>query len=170
MVRVYEPMGTVGVPTTSLIPFRRRSNTVLIPAGLEVGTTSTSLLVVNTLGFSTSPAAKSAFGNDVFADAKTSAGAPRRTCAARASEPAKEYLALLSILGKTFVSDAAASTRICAVVRRGLADAAAPAARRSTTATSAAPFLIVPPSPRSTSRPRLRERRASAPAPRSIRV
>ena len=43
----------------------------------------------------------------MFADAKTSAGAPWRIWAASASEPANEYFAG-AILGKTFVSDDAA--------------------------------------------------------------
>ena len=55
-VRVYEPIGTVGVPTTSLIPGLRRSKTVLIPAGFDFGVIRTSLFAVNTAGFSRSPA------------------------------------------------------------------------------------------------------------------
>jgi hypothetical protein len=57
IVRVYDPIGTVGVPTMSLIPFFFRSKTVLIPAGFDFGTTRTSLLVVKTTGFSTRPCA-----------------------------------------------------------------------------------------------------------------
>ena len=90
IVRVYEPIGTVGVPTISLIPDFFRSNTVLIPAGLDFGTTSTSLFVANTTGFSTSFWLYSDVGSVMFAEAKTSAGTPRRICAASASEPAKE--------------------------------------------------------------------------------
>src|SRR5689334_11913446 len=55
--RVYMPTGTVDEPTTVFTPGLRRSNTVLIPAGLFTGTISTSLLVAKITGFSTRPAA-----------------------------------------------------------------------------------------------------------------
>ena len=44
----------------------------------------------------------------MFADAKTSAGAPCVICAASMFEPANEYFGPESIAGNTFVSDAAA--------------------------------------------------------------
>ena len=108
--RVYAPIGTVGVPTTSLRPGLRRSKTLLIPAGLPFGTMITSLFVANVTGFVTMPALYSACGASGLAAAKTSAGAPSRIWAARVSEPAKLYFWLLSRYGKTSVSDAAAKT------------------------------------------------------------
>ena len=47
-----------------------------VPAGFEVGTTSTSRLRVKMTGFCTRPLAKSWSGIVEFAEAKTSAGAP----------------------------------------------------------------------------------------------
>ena len=44
----------------------------------------------------------------MFAEAKTSAGAPCWICAASAFEPPKEYFSFGSIAGNTSVSDAAA--------------------------------------------------------------
>ena len=44
----------------------------------------------------------------MFAEAKTSAGAPCWICAASVFDPANEYRGLESIFGKTSVSDAAA--------------------------------------------------------------
>jgi len=52
----------------------------------------------------------------VFADAKTSAGAPSWICTASVFEPANEYIGVGSIRGSTFVRDAAAYTVICARV------------------------------------------------------
>ena len=63
---------------------------------------------MNTTGFSTSFFAKSWSGMVVFADAKTSAGAPCVICAASALEAPNEYFGPESIRGKTSVSDAAA--------------------------------------------------------------
>ncbi len=77
-------------------------------AGFELGTTITSLLRVKTIGLEQKPSWNSPFGRVMFAEAKTSAGAPCRICAASAFEPPKEYFSFLSIAGKTFVSDAAA--------------------------------------------------------------
>ena len=79
-----------------------------MPAGFEVGTTSTSRLRVNTTGFCTSFFAKSCAGIVVFAEANTSAGAPCVICAARVLDAPKEYFGPESIFGKTSVSDAAA--------------------------------------------------------------
>src|SRR3954471_4787991 len=108
--RVYAPIGTVGVPTTSLRPGLRRSNTLLIPAGLPFGTMITSLLVAKVTGFPTMPALYRAWGASGLAAANTSAGAPRRIWAASVSDPAKLYFWLLSRYGKTSVSEAAAKT------------------------------------------------------------
>ena len=79
-----------------------------MPAGFEVGTTSTSRLRVNTTGFCTSCFANSCAGIVVFAEANTSAGAPCVICAARVLDAPKEYFGPESIFGKTSVSDAAA--------------------------------------------------------------
>src|SRR5436190_14161582 len=91
---------------------------LLMPAGFDFGTTTTSVLRVKTTGFSTTPDAESCAGNVVFADAKTSAGAPFVIWVARPFEPPNEYVLLLSIAGKTSVSEAAAYTvtPACAVV------------------------------------------------------
>src|SRR4051794_24830320 len=62
----------------------------------------------------------------MFADAKTSAGAPCWICAASVFEPANEYLADESICGRTSVREAAAYTVICPWV-----EPAAPPARSS---------------------------------------
>ena len=79
-----------------------------MPAGFEVGTTSTSRLRVNTTGFWTSPFANSWSGIVVFAEANTSAGAPCVICAASVLDAPNEYFGPASICGKTSVSDAAA--------------------------------------------------------------
>lgn len=79
-------------------------------AGLLLGTISTSVLVANFTGLSTSPLASSAAGCFGLAAANTSAGAPCSMSVSSAPEPPKVYLALGSIWGNTFVSDAAAST------------------------------------------------------------
>ena len=63
---------------------------------------------MNTIGFETRFFAASWLGIVMFADAKTSAGAPCVICAASVFEPAKEYFASGSIFGNTSVSDAAA--------------------------------------------------------------
>ena len=81
-----------------------------IPAGFDFGTTITSVLRVKLTGLSTKPCGNSSAGMSVFAEAKTSAGAPFRICVASAFEPANEYVCVLSIAGKTSVSDAAANT------------------------------------------------------------
>ena len=83
----------------------------------------------------------------MFADAKTSAGAPCWICAASALEPANEYSSLASICGKTFVSDAAAYTVIV-----GGDAAPAPAAATSSAAVTASSVrrITAPPSQRST--------------------
>ena len=69
---------------------------------------STSRLRVKMTGFSTRPFAKSWSGIVVFAEAKTSAGAPCVICVASVFEPANEYFGPESICGNTSVSDAAA--------------------------------------------------------------
>ena len=79
-----------------------------MPAGFDVGTTSTSRLRVKTTGFCTSPFANSCAGIVVFAEANTSAGAPRVICAASVFDAANEYFGPESIFGKTSVNDAAA--------------------------------------------------------------
>ena len=79
-----------------------------MPAGFEVGTTSTSRLRVKTTGFCTRPFAKSWSGIVVFAEANTSAGAPCVICAASVLEAPNEYFGPESICGKTSVSDDAA--------------------------------------------------------------
>ena len=79
-----------------------------MPAGFDFGTTITSVLRVNTTGFEQSPFAYSWFGSVMFAEAKTSAGAPCWICAASVFEPPNEYCGDGSIFGKTSVSDAAA--------------------------------------------------------------
>ena len=58
-----------------------------ILAGFAFGTTTTSVLRVNTTGFEHSPFEKSCCGSVVFADANTSAGAPCVICAASVFEP-----------------------------------------------------------------------------------
>ena len=85
---------------------------LLMFAGFDFGTTITSVLRVKLTGLSTKPCWKSSAGMSVFAEAKTSAGAPLRICVASAFEPANEYFSLLSNAGNTSVSDAAASTVI----------------------------------------------------------
>ena len=77
-------------------------------AGFAVGTTITSVLRVKTTGFEQSPAWKSCVGSVMLAEANTSAGAPCWICAASVFEPPKEYFSVLSIAGKTSVSEAAA--------------------------------------------------------------
>ncbi len=79
-----------------------------MPAGFDVGTTSTSRLRVNTTGFCTSPPANSWAGIVVLAEANTSAGAPWVICAASVLEAPNEYLGPGSIFGKTSVNEAAA--------------------------------------------------------------
>src|ERR1700760_486922 len=86
------------------------SLTDVMCAGLSFGTISTSVLVANSTGFSTSPLASSAAGCLELAAANTSAGAPCSMSVSSAPEPPKVYLAWGAISGKTFVSDAAAST------------------------------------------------------------
>ena len=44
----------------------------------------------------------------MFAEAKTSAGAPCSICVASVFDPANEYVSCGAIFGKTFVSDDAA--------------------------------------------------------------
>ena len=73
-----------------------------------LGTTITSVLRLKTFGFEQSPRAWSRSGSVVFAEAKTSAGAPCWICAASVFDPPNEYLGSGSILGKTGVSEAAA--------------------------------------------------------------
>src|ERR1700745_3480302 len=96
-------------------------------AGFDFGTTITSVLRVKTFGFEQSPCWKSCVGSVMLADANTSAGAPCLIWPARVFEPPKEYFSLLSIAGKTLVSEAAAYTVSCARV----ADAALPAGSAS---------------------------------------
>src|SRR6266849_1512499 len=83
-----------------------------MPAGFDFGTTMTSVLRVKSTGFSTRPCAKSIAGIVVFAEAKTSAGAPFAICVASVFEPANEYVCLESIDGNTSVRDEAAKTVI----------------------------------------------------------
>ena len=59
-------------------------------AGFALGTITTSLFRVKTTGFEQSLASLSCRGRVMFAEAKTSAGAPCLICAARAFEPPKE--------------------------------------------------------------------------------
>jgi hypothetical protein len=82
----------------------------------------------------------------VFAEANTSAGAPSLIWAASASEPANEYCGLLSILGNTSVSDAAARTLIVAFGPRGAAEVEpiASSASAATTAIARSARLAVP--------------------------
>ena len=79
-----------------------------IPAGLLFGTTITSLFRVKLTGLPTWPDAKRFAGLVVFADRKTSAGAPFLICVASVPELPNEYVGSLSIAGSTSVSDAAA--------------------------------------------------------------
>ena len=74
----------------------------------------------------------------MFAEAKTSAGAPRRICAASVSEPAKEYFGDGSIRGNTLINDAAARTVTWACVRVGSAGAVVTPIDAPITATVAA--------------------------------
>src|SRR3954467_3041723 len=99
-------------------------------AGFDLGTTTTSALRVKTTGFEQRPFAWSCFGRAVFAEAKTSAGAPCWICAASWVDPPEEERSDLSLLGNVSVSDEAAYTVSC--VR-----ATAPAGARSAAATSA---------------------------------
>src|SRR6476620_9715477 len=105
-------------------------------AGFELGTTITSVFRVKTTGFEHRPDWKSWIGRVMLAEANTSAGAPCWICAASAFEPPKEYFSVLSIVGKTFVSEEAAKTVSCARAR--VADDARPAgsASRHTAATT----------------------------------
>src|SRR5581483_11779011 len=102
-------------------------------AGFDFGKTITSALRVKTIGVEHAPFAYSCAGSVMFAEAKTSAGAPSWIWDARAFEPANEYFGAESIFGKTSVSDAAAYTVICAC-ERACARAATPA-RTSATST-----------------------------------
>ena len=77
-------------------------------AGFAFGTTTTSVLRVKTTGFEHRPFENSWFGSVMFAEAKTSAGAPCVICAASVFEPPNWYFCAESIFGKTSVSDAAA--------------------------------------------------------------
>src|SRR5207248_1044986 len=61
-----------------------------MPAGFDFGTMRTSVFRVNTTGCVQRPFCHNCCGNAVFADAKTSAGAPSWICAARVFEPANE--------------------------------------------------------------------------------
>ena len=79
------------------------------------GTASTSRFPANTVGFLTSPAAKSWSGSFVFAEANTSGLTPWRIWAASSSEPAKEKRTrppsnCRPYCVKAFWSDAAADT------------------------------------------------------------
>jgi DNA-binding XRE family transcriptional regulator len=71
---------------------------------------STSVLVANSTGLSTSPFANNAAGCVGLAAANTSAGAPCSISVSKAPEPPNVYFAFGSIVGNTFVSDAAART------------------------------------------------------------
>src|SRR5580765_88476 len=103
-------------------------------AGFELGTTITSVFRVKTTGFEHVPLALSWLGSVMFAEAKTSAGAPCRICAASVFEPPKEYFWPASICGKTSVRDAAAYTVICAfgAAATGPEAAARPSTRSAT--------------------------------------
>src|SRR6266498_1544675 len=125
-------------------------------AGLARGTITTRAFRVKTTGFEQSLSAYSCRGRAMFAEAKTSAGAPWRICAARVLEPANEYRAAGAILGKAFVRDAAAYTVSVAFEDRGTSGCAeaAPTAsgvRPIITATvpsfTRAPVTSVEPSP-----------------------
>ena len=59
-------------------------------AGFAFGTITTSVFRVKTTGFEQSLASYSCRGRAVFAEAKTSAGAPCWICVASMLEPAKE--------------------------------------------------------------------------------
>jgi hypothetical protein len=89
------------------------SETVVMCAGLRLGTISTSVLVANSTGLSTSPFAYRSAGCFELAAANTSAGAPCSICVSSAPEPPNVYFAAGSMIGKTFVSDAAAKTVGC---------------------------------------------------------
>src|SRR5215468_9393076 len=82
----------------------------VIPAGLFLGTTMTSLFRVKFTGLDNFPAAKSCAGWVVAAARNTSAGAPLVICVASVPELPNEYVGPLSIAGSTSVSDAAAKT------------------------------------------------------------
>src|SRR4029077_10085956 len=99
---------TPGPAMTSFRPGFERSKTLWMPAGFDFGTTTTSVLRVKTTGWEQSPRENSCAGRVVFAEAKTSAGAPSVIWAASAFEPPNEYFCVESICGKTSVSDAAA--------------------------------------------------------------
>ena len=77
-------------------------------AGFDFGTITVSLFLVNTTGFEQSLSLYSCSGRVMFAEAKTSAGAPSRICAASVFEPANEYFAPGAIFGSASVSEAAA--------------------------------------------------------------
>ncbi len=87
---------------TSLTPGRVMSLTDLMCAGLSLGTISTSVLVANSTGFSTSPLASSAAGCFGLAAANTSAGAPCSMSVSSAPDPPKVYFASGRISGKYF--------------------------------------------------------------------
>ena len=76
--------------------------------GFDLGTTTTSVFRVKTTGLEHRPFANSWFGSVMFAEAKTSAGAPCVICAASAFDPPNWYFGVESIFGKTSVSEAAA--------------------------------------------------------------
>src|SRR5215475_1322317 len=79
-------------------------------AGFERGTITTSVFRVKTTGFEQKWSLYSASGRVMFAEAKTSAGAPCLICAASALEPPNEKRAFGAIFGNASVSDAAAYT------------------------------------------------------------
>ena len=81
----------------------------------------------------------------MFAEAKTSAGAPCRIWAASAFEPANEKRACGAIFGKASVSEAAAKT----VGRVVSTWAAAVPATTAAARTASANLMCAPPSPRS---------------------
>src|SRR5258706_1428568 len=62
-VRVYEPTGTDGSPITIFTPGFVRSSTVWICAGLDFGTTRTSVFVAHWIGFCTRPCLYKIFGH-----------------------------------------------------------------------------------------------------------
>ena len=95
---------------TSLTPGFVMSVTEVMCAGLLFGTISTSVLVANCTGFSTSPFAYRAAGCFGLAAANTSAGAPCSMSVSSAPEQPNVYFAVASISGNTLFNDAAAST------------------------------------------------------------
>src|SRR4051812_10504773 len=101
-------MGTPAVPTAPRRPPARKEETQRTRPGVVLGTRRTKTFVANVRGRVHSPARKRSRASVNEAEAKTSAGAPRRICVSRAFEPAKLNDGSESMARKAPRSEAAA--------------------------------------------------------------